>query len=494
MYPKELIAELVKLGLKSGATDDEVKAFMAEKNIRWVEATKKIEPIEAQKGEPAKTKKSEDDKAIEVSNEKQAANYERIAAIEALEDVSAEIIAKGIKENWSAEKVELEGLRANRAKSPGIIAKKYEDVNSRILAAGILLKAGYPVPHLEKHIDAKTLERADKHRSLSFKGLIQLCCEMEGKSCPAINASPDEWVMAAFSTSTVSGILSNVANKFLELGFESNDDAAAIMKICKERSLNDLKQNSMYRLFTGSKLPKVPGGGPLQYDELVEGSQTIQADTHGKLIGITRKMILNDDLGAFVAIPEKIGIDAYEQFADDGVYMIENATIFSGGNGNVDTTSQIPSVAGYNAMRLKFAAFTESPTSAKLIGAKPKMVVVPAALFTAAQQMFASQNVIVGNSNKDATATTYVPNGNPFTGNYAVVEITRLSVATTWFGLANPAMIPAFNVGFLNGRKSPVVEEVAVAPEFLGRAWRIVWDYGFAEGDYQGAVRMSTSG
>ncbi len=276
----------------------------------------------------------------------------------------------------------------------------------------------------------------------------------------------------------------------LEMGFETSEDAAAIMKICKERSLNDLKTNTMYRMFTGSKLPVVPGGGPLQYDTLSESSQTIQAQTHGKLIGITRAMIINDDLGAFTQIAEKMGIDAFEQFADDGVAMIEDATIFSGGNANVDTSSEVPSVAGYNAMRLLFAAFTETTSSTKLIGAKPQSVIVPAALFTQAQSMFVSQNLIATGVGSSAAT---VGEANPFARNYEVIEISRLASASTWYGLANPSRIPAFNVGFLNGRKAPSVEEVAVAPEYLGKAWRIVWDYGFAEGDYQGAVRMSTS-
>jgi hypothetical protein len=478
---------LIARGLKADATDAEATAYMKAENIEVINAS----------GETPEIKTITAASAPVVSPEVAALRAEsvRIAGINALNG-DLTIKAAAITNGDSVDKTELALLRASRPSAPGVMIAKPQDLDSAILVCAALMKKGYPMAKLEKQFDQKTLNAADRRRSVSFKGMIAACCALDGRMAPEINASPDEWIRAGFSGGSLSGILSNLANKVLELPFESNADAAAVFQVCKEIPLNDLKQHSMYRLLTGSKLPEVPGGGPLEYDYLQESSRTIQAKTHGKLIGITRDMIINDDLLAFMSLPEKISRDGFEQFADDFVNMLEvlavaggAAAFFGSTNKNVDTSSKIPNGTGYAVMKKLFAAMLDD--AGKRIGVRPAMVITPTALTAEAESAYASLNLLATAFNKDATASQVTGDANINRGKYKPIEISRLSSDSVWYPIADPNIVPAFAVGFLNGRRTPTVEEVAVAPEYLGRAFRVIWDYAFALDNYQGALRMS---
>lgn len=52
---------------------------------------------------------------------------------------------------------------------------------------------------------------------------------------------------------------------------------------------------------------KVGPDGELKHAQLSEESYSNQIDTYGKIISLTRRMIINDDLSAFLQIPRILG-------------------------------------------------------------------------------------------------------------------------------------------------------------------------------------------
>jgi hypothetical protein len=489
MDPKDNKAVATKAG-------EQIDASVPGENQKpEIEATdnKPVAPVST----TAPIEASDADKAVAKVRDASAGEVKRIVAINALEAPNDEIKAEALEKGWSPVEAELAFLRAKRPEAPSVITGDSQKSNIKAIEAKAMLACGMHEDVLAKSYDDQTMDIAlTGRRSSSIKALIQACMSADGKACPELNASEEDWVLAGFSTQSLAGVLSNLANKFLKIPFESNDDFNAVLRVCKEHSLKDLKLNSMYRMLTDNKLPEVPGGGPVELDTLTDSTSTLQAKTHGKRIGLTRAMMINDDLNAFAMIPQKLGFDAHDEFTDQFVTLIEttaDSSFFSTANGNRDTSGAAIDVAGYTLMQTKFAALTDD--NDKRIGVRPVAVIVPSALDPAAKIMWQSTNLFAPKLKTASAAGQVTGDGNPFQNNYEVIQIAKLTDATDWYGLANPARVSAFNVGFLNGQRSPFVD-VATAgadSEMLGKFFRIIWDFGFALGDTQGAVKMTDS-
>ena len=79
---------------------------------------------------------------------------------------------------------------------------------------------------------------------------IQEFCELaSGMRLPRYRRDATGWLQATFSTTSLPGILSNVANKRLLEGYNYIEDAWR--KISKIASVNDFKEHTRYRM-TGS--------------------------------------------------------------------------------------------------------------------------------------------------------------------------------------------------------------------------------------------------
>jgi len=106
---------------------------------------------------------------------------------------------------------------------------------------------------------------------------------------------------AAFSTVSLPGILNNVANKKLLRSFEAQPIIAT--RICSQGELNDFKESERYRMTDVGDIEQVAPDGELKHGGLAEEKATNQLGTFGKIFTLTRQMIYNDDLGAFLKVP-----------------------------------------------------------------------------------------------------------------------------------------------------------------------------------------------
>ncbi len=145
------------------------------------------------------------------------------------------------------------------------------------------------------------------------------------------------------STINVPGILSNVANKMLESAF--NYAEASWRQISAVRSLRDFKQASMYRLDGSAKFVKVAPGGEIKHGKLSELTYTLQADSYGILIGLDRRDIINDDLGAFAGVAALLGRGAadslnevfWTEWLDDSTFFPTDKSLANYDDGATDS-------------------------------------------------------------------------------------------------------------------------------------------------------------
>jgi hypothetical protein len=119
--------------------------------------------------------------------------------------------------------------------------------------------------------------------------------------------------------------------------------------------------------------------------------------------------------------------------------------------------------------------------------------VVPVELETDAELLMGSAQLMI-----DASGTkTKIPVDNPHRNKYRVISAPHLSdtyfsgaSGKAWYLFANPSVISAFEIVFLNGRRTPVIERVEAPPNNLGMGFRGYLDVGVKEQDPRGAVKV----
>ncbi len=464
---------------------DALKKILASFDANDIEAK-----ADAQSGTPVKAAAVTDD-PVEKMNAAVAANLDRIAGINEKCKDHPKIAAQAIKENWSVDKAELAAMRASAPVAPGIIVSGTE-TGINILEAAALMAGGVRGDDLLAVHGEKTVEAASKQ----FKGRIglqQLLLEaawLNGYTGRHFsNSEMGSILRAAFSTFSLPGILSNIANKFLLDAFMHIE--STWRKIAAVRNVKDFKQVTSYRMTGGLKFEKVGPDGELKHGTLGEDSYTNQADTHGILFAITRTDLINDDLGALTSVPKLIGRGAALQL--NLVFWTEflnNAAFFTAARGNyAEGAATALGIDALTAAELLFLDQKDSKNNP--LGIVPSILLVPNAENVNATNLMKSLEL------RDTTANKKTPVSNPHAGKFSVERSAYLSNAAiagnstkAWYLLADPNDEAAIEIAFLNGIEQPTVEQADANFNTLGIQMRGFFDFGVSKREYRGGVKM----
>lgn len=371
----------------------------------------------------------------------------------------------------------------------------------RVIEAALCRSGG--LRDAEKHFDEQTLEASDRQfrHGVGLRELLLMGARERGYRSDSkhdvrglLEAAFGTIRADGFSTISVPGILSNVANKFLAQSFMAVE--SGWQSIASRRNVSDFKAITSYSLTGSGQYEKVGAGGEIKHGELGELSYTNQADTYGKMFGITRKDIINDDLGAFTQIPIKLGRGGALKLND--VFWTAflagiAANFWSSGNANVSTGGgSALSSAGLATALQKFRKQTD-PDS-KPLGITPRILLVPPELEITADELMTSTAINTGGS----SSTDKVPNRNVWTSKFQTVMSSYLSNSsytgystTAWWLLADPQDLSTIEVAFLNGREMPVIETAEAEFDTLGIMVRAYHDFGVALQEYRASVRSA---
>ena len=283
--------------------EPEKKPDNAEKTPGQAAAEATPPAIQASAGDVAATAREAAQNAVK-------AERERISAIQAICDGEfPEIEREAIAGGWTPEVVTkkvLETIRAERPAANVNISVKTAPEGGELrktIEAAMCLRVGVSADQLEKSYGAKTVEAGMAEMDMPLKQLLIECMKLDG--IPYRGGFDNETIRAAFSSVSLPGILSNVANKKLLQSYEAQPIIA--MKLCSTGDLNDFKENDRFRLTDVGDLLPIAADGEIKDGGLIEESAKNQLDTYGKKFCLTRKMIINDDLGAFMKVPTAMG-------------------------------------------------------------------------------------------------------------------------------------------------------------------------------------------
>ncbi len=424
----------------------------------------------------------------------------RIAAIEKIGGGKfPDLEAKAIEDGWSVEKFHGEFQAktmpdASAVPVTGSTPHTSNGLKPQALEAIALATSGSSMSFLEAQYDEKTLDMIDKFRGLGIQEFCELACN--GKYLPKFRRDSRGWLEAAFSSASLPGILSNVANKVLLEGFLTMDDTWK--KIVKIASVNNFQQHRRYRMNGAFKFEKVGPDGEVKHGQISEQQFSQRLDTHAIMFALTRQMIIDDDLGAFTEIPRGIGIGAGEAINDalwgcvlsnsvqkDGkrFFSTEHKNLVSGADAKLG-------IGGLTKAELAFSEQERVP--GRPLGIPAKILLVPSALKVVAETLMKSLTV-----NETTETNQPKPVDNPHAGKYEVVSTPYLSAklnkngsAAAWYLLADPLRLAALEVAFLGGQDRPTVERADADFNILGVQFRGYIDFGVKEQDHRGALKL----
>jgi len=242
---------------------------------------------------------------------------------------------------------------------------------------------------------------------------------------------------ALHTTSDFSIVLGNTVGRRLMDHYEAA--ASGLKSVSREISAPDFRQIHGVRLSGSLDLEKVNESGEFKYGTLNEGSGLIQLGTYGKVLGVSRQVIVNDDIGAFdniariqgqgAALAEaKILAGLLSDNGGTGPIQQDGIVLFHEDHNNVAATGSVLDVDSLGAARL--ALRRQKGLSGEAINVVPMFLIVPPELETLAEQLLA-----------DITAHA-VSDVNPFAGKLTLVVDAHLTSPSQWYVSARSARRP----------------------------------------------------
>lgn len=467
---------------------------------------------------PAKSKGSIASLADEIRSENKRQEEIKAMGLKAMKeqpfyiDQIEKMVEAALSNDISPDAFELEIYRGTRMKA-GTFQSRATGHHSDplVIQAALAMAAG--LPNVEKHYSEQVLDQVDRsgmRHNFSLQQLLLQVANANGYSCRAgerITAGnlrtvleycfpPAMARLGGFSTVSLPGILGNVANKEILAGYMEEDQTWK--EVATTKPVSNFYLQTSFRLLDSLEYEEVGASGEIKHGNLGQESYTRQAKTYGKMLGINRQQIINDDLGAFDDLRTRLGRGGAKKF--NNVFwaaFMDNSSFFTSGNTNYisgSTTNLGVDGVGLEAAVTAFRKMTSpSADGTKRVGVgmgRPTILVVPPELEFNGDRLYQSTNVNTGGA---ATATS-VPNANVHANKYRPVVQNRLSdsnftgYSTTAFYLFGNDLKPIV-VSFLNGNQTPTVESTDADFDTLGIQFRGYHDFGADKSEYLAGVK-----
>lgn len=299
--------------------------------------------------------------------------------------------------------------------------------------------------------------------------------------------TPMEVVAAAFemrsagyhTTSDFPQILSNVVNTTMRRAYER---AARTFTVWARRVTHtDFRPVTRLQVGQAPDLLKVNEHGEFKYGSLGSGVESYKLDTYGRIVALTRQVIVNDDLGVFARWSEAWGAAA-ANLEGDLVYgiltgnptMADGVALFHASHGNLGSAAVIGEAgltAGYRAYAV------QKGIEGRSISVLPRFLIVPP-----------GPRMVEGMKQLAATTPSTAAEVNPYAGKLQIVVEPRLIPASgqdPWFMAADPAQIDTVEYAYLEGQEG-VYTETRVGFEVDGMEFKARHDFAAAPIDYRG--------
>lgn len=257
------------------------------------------------------------------------------------------------------------------------------------------------------------------------------------------------------------------------------------------KSVQDFRTSTFYRPGTFGVLDNLTEAGEIKHKNIPDGEKrTLTPATKANIIGITRRALANDDLGAFQNLASGLGLAAALTVESDAFALVtansglgisyDANPLFHASRINIGPTGAM-SPATLDVARATMSK-QKDPSANQFLALRPAVWLGPVELGGVAKQ-FNSSTTDPTDNKAQGVANKVL---NLF---QTIVDSPYLSAssATRHYLLADPALYPVFAVGFIDGQEAPRIE-TEQSFGFDGVQMKVILDYGTAALDFRGAV------
>jgi len=298
-------------------------------------------------------------------------------------------------------------------------------------------------------------ESARQYRGMNLTDMARACAESAGANVRGLARS--EIVELALNNSRGYGmhttsdfpvILANVANRSMLQGYEAAGQT--FRPLVREVNAPDFKDVIKLRVGNQVELKEVAEAGEFEIGNLNDAeSERYKLRTYGRIVNISRQVIINDDLGVFNDAAFGFGRSAANLESNLVWGLIiknqklgDGKTLFHADHGNIAAAAAAVGIDAIDALDQLIGAQTEPGTKDDL-NLYGRYILVPRTLRLAAQRAIGF------------VSATEVDKLNPLAGQYQVIAEPRLTrnSATRWYLAAGPESAPTIELAYLEGQR-----------------------------------------
>lgn len=285
---------------------------------------------------------------------------------------------------------------------------------------------------------------------------------------------------ALHTTSDFPIILGDTVGRVLRDSYQAAP--SGIRQLGRQTSARDFRSVNKIMLGEAPLLEKLNEHGEIKAGTMAEAREAYKVETWARKIGITRQVLVNDDLGAFSDLARRMGqaaaetearilVNLLEANSGNGPKLSDGKTLFHADHGNKAGTGAAISDGTLSAARL--ALRTQKGIEDRTIRVTPRYLLVPPALETEAEKWLAT------------VSPAKAADVNPFAGSLSLVVEPRLTSAARWYVTADPGEIDGLEFAYLSGNEGPQVESKS-GWDVDGVEIRVILDFGAGFLDHRG--------
>lgn len=298
-------------------------------------------------------------------------------------------------------------------------------------------------------------EAARQYRGMNLTDMARVCAEAAGANVRGLSRA--EIVELALNNSRGYGmhttsdfpvILANEANRAMMQGYELAGQT--FRPLVREVSAPDFKDIVKLRVGNQVDLKEVSEAGEFEIGNLNDAdSERYKLRTYGRIVNISRQVIINDDLGVFNDAAFGFGRSAANLESNlvwgliiNNQRLGDGKPLFHAGHGNIASAGAAVGIDAIDGLDQLIGAQTEPGTN-NALNLYGKYLLVPRTLKLAAQRAIGF------------VSATEVDKLNPLAGQYEVIAEPRLTRADPkrWYLAAGPESAPTIELAYLEGQR-----------------------------------------